>query len=332
MRCKDIGEDAVIERISIEESSPENIVIGIGDDAAVLSPETGQYTLISCHMLVENSHFLRSKTTPYQVGYKGITKSVADIEAMGGTSLYLLVGLSLPPDTELNFVDELYRGMGDANSKCGVHIIGGDMTDCQGPITISLTIMGEASPERIIKRFGARPGDLVLVTGPLGAAAAGLHLVLNRTNIQDRKLMEAALLRQLQPEPPVGKGSALAATSAVHAMTDISDSLCRNLGKMCTFSNLGATIDREKLPVDPVAQDLARQTGMNAVDWALYGGEDFEMLACVDPRLAKNVEIALHNIGSDCYFIGEITSQPGLWIRENGTTRELPLKGFDHFG
>jgi len=332
MRCSDLGEDGVIELISKDENSPENIIIGIGDDAAVIHPGNDQYTLISCHMLVEDSHFIRSKTTPYQVGYKGITKSVADIEAMGGTSLYLLVGLSLPPHTELNFVDELYRGMEDANSKCSIHIIGGDMTDCRGPITISLTIMGEAAPDRIIKRFGARPGDLVLVTGPLGGAAAGLHLVLNEVSIPDRKLAESALLRQLQPEPPIGKGSALAATGAVHAMTDISDSLCRNLGKMCTFSHLGATIHMDKIPIDSIALDLARHTSLNAVDWALYGGEDFEMLACVDPRYAKDVEKALGEIGSDCYFIGEITSEPGLKINENGATRELTLNGFDHFG
>jgi len=143
---KDIGEEAIIKSITLSQEDNNNILVPMGDDAAAYSTTSGAISLVSCHMMVEGIHFLRNWSTPFQTGVKAITKSVADIEAMGGTSKYLIVGLSLPPETDLSFVKELYEGFNYANSQCGISIIGGDVSACQGSIAISLTIIGEVYP------------------------------------------------------------------------------------------------------------------------------------------------------------------------------------------
>ncbi len=332
MQIKELGETGVLNCIKTHSQGEDSqVIIGIGDDAAVINPKPGFLSLYACHMLVENSHFILNRSTPFQIGYKGVTKSVADIEAMGAASRFLLVGLSLPPDTPAQFIEELYEGIYAANAVCGISTIGGDISDCQGPITICLTIVGEAKAEDITTREGAREGDYIVVTGALGAAAAGLHLVLNDISLDTPEAVQEVLQKQLQPEPPWGKGTTLARSGAVTAMTDISDSLSHNLDKICKASNKGAILELKDLPIAAPAKIVAAAAGCDVLEWALNGGEDFELLACVDPGKLSQVQELMQQNGHDIYVIGRIIDQTGLYIRQDDQLKALSPKGFDHF-
>ncbi len=332
MQIKEIGEEGIIRAIkNISQAEASQVLIGIGDDAAVVRPEAGMLCLYACHMLVENSHFLLSKSTPFQIGYKGVSKSVADIEAMGAASRFLLVGLSMSPDTPAHFIKELYEGIYAANAGGGISVIGGDISDCHGPLTISLTIIGEAAEENLTPINAAQEGDVLVVTGPLGAAAAGLHLLLNDISPEKSEAFREVLQKQLEPEPPWGKGQTLARSAAVTAMTDISDSLTHNLQKICKASNKGACLELKELPIAKSAQIAADELGCNVLDWVLNGGEDFELLACVRPEQLSLVQELMKQQSYDMYAIGRIIEEPGLHIKYEGEIRAISAQGFDHF-
>ncbi|MGI6421647.1 MAG: thiamine-phosphate kinase [Syntrophomonadaceae bacterium] len=332
MQIKEIGEEGIIKAIkNINQAEASQVLIGIGDDAAVVRPEAGMLCLYACHMLVENSHFLLSKSTPFQIGYKGVSKSVADIEAMGATSRFLLVGISMSPDTPAQFIRELYEGIYAANAKGGISVIGGDISDCRGPLTISLTIIGEAAEEHLTPIDGAQEGDVLVVTGPLGAAAAGLHLLLNDITWEKYEAFREVMQQQLQPEPPWGKGQTLARSTAVTAMTDISDSLTHNLQKICKASKKGALLELKDLPVSHSARVVADKVGCNVLEWVLNGGEDFELLACVRPEKLSRVQELMKQESYNIYPIGRIIGEPGLYIKSEGEIKAVSPQGFDHF-
>lgn len=332
MQIKEIGEEGIISSIKNRSQAKDSqIFIGIGDDAAVVRHRPDFLTLYACHMLVENSHFLLNRTTAFQIGYKGVSKSVADIEAMGGTSRFLLVGLSMSPDTPTQFIKELYDGIYAANAKCGISVIGGDISDCQGPLTISLTIIGEAAEGDLTPINAAQEGDLLVVTGPLGSAAAGLHLLLNDIHLEQSEAVREVMEKQLQPEPPWGKGTTLARSAAVTAMTDISDSLTHNLGKLCKASNKGALLELKDLTIAKSAEIIAAELGCEVLDWVLNGGEDFELLACVRPEGLSRVQELMKQNDYEIFVIGRIIDQAGLYMRWEDEIKAISPQGFDHF-
>ncbi|HZK84991.1 MAG TPA: thiamine-phosphate kinase [Desulfosporosinus sp.] len=328
MLLKDIGEEAIIKSITLSQEDNENILVPMGDDAAAYSTTSGAISLVSCHMMVEGSHFRRNWSTPFQIGVKAITKSVADIEAMGGTSKYLIVGLSLPPETDLSFVKELYEGFNYANSQCGINIIGGDISDCQGPITISLTIIGEVYPQYLVKRRGAKPGDYIVVTGKLGSAAAGLFLLMEKPLINDELASAEAIRQQLQMEPMHAKGRVIAQTGAVTAMTDISDGLIANLAKICSASECGANLRSSDIPIEKCCSIIAQNTNNDSIKWALFGGEDYELVATIRASRIELVKQTMADNGYEFYIIGQCEEKSGIRLDD----QPVEILGFDHFG
>jgi thiamine-monophosphate kinase len=324
---KDMGEEGIIKSISLPQEDNENILVPMGDDAAAYSTANGAISLVACHMMVEGSHFLRNWSTPFQIGVKAITKSVADIEAMGGSSKYLIVGLALPPETDLSFVQELYEGFNYANSQCGICILGGDITDCQGPITISLTIIGEVDPDCLIQKKGAEPGDLIVVTGELGLAGVGLFLLMDKPAIKDKLAAAEAVKQQLQIEPQHSKGQIMARTGAVTAMTDISDGLVANLAKLCSASGCGAILQEEAFPVARSSRIIAEENNVDPLRFALFGGEDYELVATIKESKIDMVRQKMTEQGYKLHIIGQCTGQRGIHI--NG--QPLEITGFDHF-
>ncbi|MGE5396156.1 MAG: thiamine-phosphate kinase [Chitinophagales bacterium] len=333
MRIKDIGEGRLIKEIisGQKQKLKDDIIIGIGDDAAVVRNPSDCFTLMTCHMAVENSHFLLAWSTPFQIGYKAVTRSVADIEAMGGISNHLLVGLALPPETDIEFIIGLYQGINTACGKCGITVIGGDISSCPGPIVISMTLNGKVKSEHLTRKDGANPGDLIVVTGHLGAAAAGLHL-LKEGIWANSDSARTVIRKQVQPEPPVAKGSSLAQTGAVTAMNDISDSLIANLNNICRSGRVGAIIRLSDLPLSEAASEIARDLNYDPVKWALYGGEDYELVAAVDQVRFNDVNQVLRSSGKELYEIGKITEEQGIWGQDNkGNRFPIEPKGHDHF-
>ena len=272
MNLKEIGEFGFIDRIAARTTSGSGVVLGIGDDAAAIVSDPGLQTLITADMLVEGVHFDLSFTTPSELGRKSLAVNLSDIAAMGGKPRFALLSLAVPPGLSLEFLDAFMEGFISRAERYGVALIGGDTCASRAGFVVSVTLLGEQRPDRVIRRSGARPGDRVYVTGTLGDAALGLELL--RRGERDG----AAVNRHLDPLPRTEAGLALAEAGVPTAMIDVSDGLLADLGHILRQSGCGATLALDRLPLS--AEYLDRIGGMSQDRFALAlsGGEDYELL------------------------------------------------------
>lgn len=263
---------------------------GIGDDAAVLQPGKGQL-LVTGDMLVESVHFLPGKITMFQLGYKSMAVSLSDIAAMGGIPRHALVSLAIPGHTAVEEIEELYRGMKSILSRYAVNLVGGDTV--KSPVlTIDVTVLGETGPAGAILRKGAHPGDAVMVTGTPGVSAAGLELLLNPGEWSGKLSpaeREHLLGAHLTPVPALEQSGALVQLGCVTSMIDSSDGLAGEINHICDRSGVGAEIYSDKIPLGGAVARAAGLAGKNALDWMLYGGEDYQLLFTVPSGEAGRV-------------------------------------------
>lgn len=286
MKIHDIGgEFALIDRLARKSlTSHADLVAGIGDDAAVIGGvfPNGDYLLVTTDMLVEESHFRRDWATPQQIGTKSVACNVSDIAAMGGVPTFMFVSLALAPDTCVDWVEALYQGMADACHRYGVVLAGGDTTHGRLSV-ISITLLGRAAPGHLRLRSHARPGDLLCVTGPLGGSAAGLAMFVSG-------LTPPTYLREkhLVPECRLDVSSQIAPLAG--AMIDISDGLAAEVNHICDQSGTGAEVVAAQIPIHPTVRDAARLTGKDPLDFALSGGEDFELLFSINAEKRRFLE------------------------------------------
>ena len=341
-RLGDLGEKAILRHIRARIPQGPGVTIGVGDDAAAI--ETGPLTLVTTDSLVEGVHFRLEWTPPRLLGRKALSVNLSDIGAMGGVPRFATVSLGLPLDVRLSFLDGLYDGLLERAAWAGVHIIGGNLARTDGPIIVDLTVIGNG--DKVLTRSGAKPGDLLVVTGSLGAAAAGLHLLKQGARLtEDGDLMSTgmwtdssapALLRclraQLDPSPPLAFARALAENDVAHAAMDISDGLSGDTLQICQESGVGAWLDPVKLPVDKHAAALQRAKGADALDLALHGGEDYEMLIAVDPdRLDALRDVAVV-WDLPLTVVGQCTEgEPEVKLRSGGIRMPCPQVSHDHF-
>ncbi|MCE5244789.1 MAG: thiamine-phosphate kinase [Syntrophobacteraceae bacterium] len=337
MRVSELGEFGLIRRIAgLLPPAPADVIVGIGDDVAVLDAGGGEYLLATCDVQVENVHFLRNSITPFQLGRKVAAINVSDIAAMGGTPSWALVSLALPPEMEVSFVDGLYEGLREMMREAGGAVVGGNLSKAAAEIVIDLCLLGRVAPDHLILRNGARPGDLILVTGLLGDSRAGLECILNPglpVPAQSRAAVEA---RHLAPQPRLREGQALGRSMRVRAMADVSDGLVGDMGHICRASGAGAVIRAESLPVSAACGDVAAALGRSALDLALAGGEDYELLFTVAPESASQVrKMVEEETGTVCTVIGEVVPrEAGLRVLLPGggmvSVSELSAS-WDHF-
>ncbi len=280
---------------------PNNGFEGIGDDCAVL-PIGDEALVFTSDMLNEDIHFLTDKSTPYQVGYKSLMVNISDVVAMGAKPVATLLSLALPEDRFGEWSTEFMRGYHAASKKYGVKLIGGDTTKSESGVCVNVTAIGRAPLANIKRRSAAEFGDAIMVTGKLGASKAGLDDVL------EGKLTTKNAEIHLMPEARVAEGIWLGEQAEVHAMMDISDGIASDLEHIINSSKLSVILVKKNIPI-------ARGSYLN---WALCGGEDYELLFTVDGRkaeeLARRFEEKfgkpLYNIGRvvkpncDCYDIG----------------------------
>ncbi len=338
MLLNELGEFGLIERISrLLPAQPEDVVVGIGDDVAVLRVSGPKYLLATCDIQVENIHFLRSATTPYQLGRKVIAVNMSDIASMGGEPKWALASLALPPETPVDFVDELYRGMGEEISRTGAAIVGGNVSRATEGVVIDLFLMGEIAPELLVLRSGAREGDLVLVTGAPGDSRAGFELISHPHLAVSFESSRRVLEKHLTPTPRLREGKLLAGSGCVHAMCDVSDGIAGDLRHICRASGKGAEIVAADLPVSPACAEVALAAGRNARDWILTGGEDYELLFTTAPEDALRLRAMLRDeLGTPCHTIGRVLSEEaGLHVLFPDGTRlafDAMERGWDHFG
>ncbi|HWC32726.1 MAG TPA: thiamine-phosphate kinase [Actinomycetota bacterium] len=331
----DLTEDELVRAIrKVLSGDAPGVVVAVGDDAAVVEP--GRHDgVLTADMLIENVHFRRGRGSPTDLGYKAVVVNVSDVAAMGGSPRYAVTCVALPPSVEAPWVVELYGGMRQAAEDHGMSVIGGD-TNRAGGVVIAVTVYGEVARGSAVTRAGARVGDRVVVTGRLGAAAGGLRLLeADPQDVKDalgtpweRDLAEA----HQRPTARVGEGQMLAQAGAT-AMIDISDGLAIDLSRLCAESGVGARIRVDDVPVAAALGELAAVTGDDPLQMALYGGEDYELLATLAPEaVAALGERMPLQYGTSLTDIGEVTEEGLFAVDADGRESALEPRGWDHFG
>jgi len=312
------GEFALIKRVTGIPCGDPAVVKGVGDDCAVLEYTADRYLLVTVDMMVENSHFSLEWHSPPQIGRKLMEANVSDIVAMGGTPRWAFISLALPGDTSVAFIDEFYRGLYESAARHAVALVGGDTTRGR-ELVLNLALVGDVEKEYVRLRSHAGPGDLICVTGTLGKSEAGLRLLQS-----GRK--DGYLAGYLEPRcRRADEGRAIARRA--RAMIDVSDGLGSEVTHICEESGTGARIDYGTIPLSSETIEAARAVSGDPREYALYGGEDFELVFTLPP---DQREALLHEI-PDFTVVGEILKkEEGIFIRKDG--RDLALKqGYDHF-
>ena len=303
------GEREIVERIRQQMAGAtavsDDVVVGIGDDAAVLKQEGKYYLLLTADMLVEGVHFKFPAISFRELGHRALAVNLSDIAAMGGIPAYCLVSMGIRDGITPGDIDAFYEGMAELAGAHEVRIVGGDTNYSPSGLILNICVTGRVEPGCLCKRNGAVPGDSVFVTGQLGAGA----MYLKRG-------------RYFPPVPRVKEARAIVKAVKVNAMIDISDGLGRDLHNVASSSGVGAVIESKALPVFPGA-DMAQATG---------GGEDYELLFTADARVGRDLpRIIEDRTGTPVTRIGEIVRQ-GVSIRNpDGALVPLPSTGYDHF-
>ncbi len=306
----------------------DRLSAGIGDDCAVVACGPHSDWLLTADLLVEGIHFDRKWFSLRQIGDKAVRVNVSDIAAMGGVPELALVSLAVPSGLSVESLDTLYGGIREAAEVFRVTIAGGDLSRARDALVLDVMILGTTERGRAILRSGARVGDRIFVSGTLGAAALGLRAAREERRGPDA---ESALARQCRPEPRLGLGRALSQGRLATALIDLSDGLSSDLAHICEASGVGARVRVQDLPISDACRRLAATLGAEAVDAALHGGEDYELLFTVPPDAAAVVG------GSRFPFavtdVGEILSPGAGMILEHpdGRCEQLQPSGYDHF-
>lgn len=312
-QIKDIGEFRLIERITRPPHDTDTVVVGIGDDAAVLKTTDGlQVATTDC--LVEGDHFRRDWFTPFQIGRKAIESNVSDIAAMGGIPRYVLVSLALPRTLDVAFVEQLYEGMWKSCDNYSLDIVGGNMTHAEA-IMISLTVLGIVDDQCLCLRSDAQPGDAIGVIGSLGYGGAGLRVLQEHL-----KGYDPVVKRYLEPQAYLAEARKCA--PVVHAMIDVSDGLASEVGHICRASCCGARLFQDKIPLDKEILSVGEALNEDPYGYIMYGGEDFSLVFTAPEQV-------VHQCGG--VVIGEITKGKKLYLSSRDSEQILQGRGYDHF-
>ena len=309
-----MNELEVIRRISaLLPPAPSGVLVPIGDDCAVF--EIGDSTWVAASDMLTHGHHFEDWAAPESVGYKAVAVNASDVAAMGGTPRFVLTSGGAP-DPEIAL--RCFEGVAEACEEFGIYPLGGDTTRADA-LTVDVAILGELETQPVL-RSGARPGDLLAITGELGAGAAGL-LVLK----QDVAGYERLVRRYLRPQPRLEAGRA-AANLGANAMMDLSDGLASDVRRVCDRSGVGCDVDLDLLPVEDDTRELARSLGHDPAVLAATGGEDYELLISAPERL---LDALAESIGVPLTMIGKVTQAEVAFRHKKETAGEL--SGWDHF-
>jgi thiamine-monophosphate kinase len=312
-------------------TQPKNAKIGIGDDCAVVPKDSQTDLVITADLLVEDIDFRLDWTTPELLGGKALSVSLSDIAAMGATPVWAMLSIGIPENIwRADFLAQFCRDWFATAKKFNVELIGGDVSKTPDKIVIDSIAAGEVKKNRAVLRSGARPGDLIFVSGALGGAAAGLKLLESGIRPANANIWQRNLIRkQLNPRPRVHFGKALGENQIPSAMIDLSDGLSSDLAHICRASGVGARIFADKIPLHKNLRSLTKSFD-EQLDLALNGGEDFELLFTVHPE--KNFQIQKAGKNLPFHRIGEVTANAEIVeLVKASETIFLPPKGFRHF-
>jgi thiamine-monophosphate kinase len=325
------SERELIARISARfPSRPDWLLVGIGDDAAVVEPERNRAEVLSVDCVVDGVHFDRAFVPPDAIGHRALAVNLSDLAAMGASPRLALLSMAVPSDLPVADFDAIVDGMATLADRHRIPVIGGNLTRTPGPLSIDVTVIGTIKRRQALTRSGARPGDELYVTGTVGAAAAGLQRL--RKSGGDTSPEDAAAGRYLRPEPRLRMGILLARNRAATACIDTSDGLADAVHQLAGASGVGATIDADALPLDPDARDRYRTTGTIPDD--VLSSDDYELLFTVRPRQRRRLEPVARQAGLAVTRIGACTSDRQVVATHTGAGRVVtsPLGGgYRHF-
>lgn len=298
--------------------------LGIGDDAAVLAVRPGHELVVTVDTLAEGTHFFPDHPAA-SVGHKALASNLSDLAAMGADPLAAVLSLTLP-QADHDWLTGFSHGFLEQAGVLGVPLVGGDTS--RGPLVIGVTVLGEVSAGQALRRDGARPGDRVVVSGALGGAAFGLAHETRRRARGEAAVNggDPACSRLFWPQARLALGRAL--RNRARAVTDISDGLLADLGHVCAASSCGARVDWPEVPLDPLLADLS---GPEARDYALAGGEDYELLFALPPDVP--LDLLAFSVDVPLTVIGEFTASGAIEVVDaNGARQDVTRAGHDHFG
>lgn len=317
----DLGEFGLIREWTKGLRAGAGVAHGIGDDCAVVEVG-GKQLLLTCDASLEGVHFHRDWGTPEDLGWKAAVSALSDIAAMGGRANFVLVTLALPGDVDVDFAKGLYRGIADAVESVGAVIVGGDTTASQSGIVIDVAVVGEVVG-RAVLRSGARPGDVIAVTGAPGRRGAGLHALLHG-------IEAPALIRDyLHPTPRLAEGQWLQAQAGVRAMMDVSDGILPDAGHMARASGVGIDLQAGKLPVDGVLEAFWMAQGRVAGMERLRSGEAYELLVAMEPDAVDGVCGAFEGRFGVALSVVGVCGEGESGVTVDGTAPGAA--GFEHF-
>lgn len=324
MQLQDIGEFNFIDSINSDViNDASTVVTGIGDDCAIYKANPEMEQLVSIDTMVEEIHFSLRYMTPYDVGYRLMTANLSDIAAMGGIPRQVVLSVAAPKALDVAILDEFYKGIKDQCKLHHVNILGGDTVSSQEGIVLTVTIIGEVPRGTAVLRSGARPGDIVGVTNYVGYAATGLGALSYGYDGYDM-----TILGHQRPDPQIELGQALR-MHGVTSMNDISDGLASELHEIAKASGVNIVIDEQIVPLHKETYTLAKSLGTRPVDYALYGGEDFQLVFTAP----KELEDTLKKIGQ-ITIIGQVLEGNNIvqMVTKERKIETLEARGYNHFG
>lgn len=327
MTVSELSERDLVARIQQQLAAPPAwLTVPIGDDAAVVETERNRLEVLTVDALIDGVHFDRHFTPPDAIGHRALAANLSDLAAMGATPRLVLLSLALPPDLPCIDFDGIVQGLAALAASSGVTVAGGNLTRTPGPLTIDITAIGSVKRRGVLQRGGARPGDLVYVSGALGAAAAGLQMLTAGTPESD-----ICVSHYLRPTARVRVGQLLGRNRAASACVDLSDGLGDGVSRIAEASRVGITLDRSALPIPDDARRWFEARGGDAVSAAIAGGDDYELLFTVRPRLRGRLRAVFQHGGVPLTRIGTCTADAALLLTQpDGTTQPIPA-GFTHF-
>ena len=321
MNVKEFGGEFKLINAIAKKPLQKDVLKGIGDDCAVLKIG-GEKLLVSVDTIVEKDHFSFDYFKPREIGIKAIESSISDIAAMGGKAKYIFLALNLRPDITVNAIKKIYSGMYESCAKYGIDLIGGDTTHSD-TVSISITVLGVPLSSNICYRSNAKQGDLIKVSGDLGASTAGWRLF-------SKKISGHTFVKKKHTQPKCRLDLVKSLVKHSHAMQDISDGLAGEVKHICQASNVSAILWKDQIPVDERTFKAAKSIQEDAYDYALYGGEDFELVYTVSRRHADKIPGKI---------VGEVINNEKkiknvVYIKDNPKSDKLNLitrGGYNHF-
>jgi len=339
MTVGDLTERELVARIQQRlPPAPDWMVVGIGDDAAVVEPDRNRLAVLTVDAIVEGVHFDRAFVPPDAIGHRALAVNLSDLAAMGAAPRLALLSMALPATLPVADFDGIADGLCALASRHRVHVAGGNLTRTPGPLTIDVTAVGSVKRRRALTRSGARAGDEVYVSGTIGSAARGLAALraagsrqasLDRQPSIDNPSVDhqaeadsrSAVERYLRPEPRIRLGTLLARNRAATACVDLSDGFADAAHQIARASGVGMTIDAQAVPIDQ-ASDLMT---------ALAAGDDYELLFTVRPRTSRRLRSAIDHGGVPLTRVGVCTTDRDVVVSRSGAVEPMPA-GYSHFG